>query len=160
MTTESPRATRDTGFRALVRAAAVSTALGLALTLLAALARGSDAAWGALVGTVLVVAVFAFGSFAVNLVATVMPAAALLFALLTYTLQVLAMGMVFVGLTRSGLLDDSIDRRWLAGTVIAGTVAWLGVHIVLETSRRIPVYDLPDPDVAVGAIRPPRGSAG
>lgn len=142
MTTESARAPRDTGSRALVRAAAVSTVLGLLLAVVAALTGGSAAALGALVGTVLVVSVFAFGSLAVNLVATVMPAAALMVALLTYTLQVVVMGLAFVALNGSGLLDDQIDRAWLAGTVIAGTLAWLVAHIVLATTRRIPVYDL------------------
>ena len=46
--------------------------------------------------------VFGFGSFVVNTVAALMPTAALLVALLTYTLQVVAMGLVFVALSGSG----------------------------------------------------------
>jgi hypothetical protein len=160
MTTEITSAPRDAGFPALVRAAVVSTGLGLVLVLVAALASGSAAAWGALVGTLLVVGVFAFGSFGVNLVARVMPTAALMFALLTYTLQVVVMGVVFAGLSRSGLLDDEIDRNWLAGTVIAGTVAWLAVHVLVATTRRIPVYDLPGRDLTAGGGHPSRGGAG
>ncbi|GAB3196433.1 hypothetical protein GCM10027062_05660 [Nocardioides hungaricus] len=159
MTTETARAPRDPGTRALVRAALVSAAVGLMLTLVAALGRGSAAAWGALVGTLLVVAVFAFGSFSVNLVATVLPSAALLVALLTYTLQVVVMGLVFVGLSGSGLLDGDLDRRWLAGSVIAGTVAWLAVQIGVATTRRIPAYDLPERDLARLGIRRGEGSA-
>ncbi len=151
MTTATATTPRDPGFRALVRAALVTILVGLAITLVAALTAGSDAAWGALVGTVLVAGVFGFGSFTVNLVATVVPAAALLVALLTYVLQVLVMGLVFVGLNRSGLLDEAIDRAWVGGTVIAGTIAWLAVQVVVATTRRIPVYDLPEQAPATAA---------
>ena len=59
-----------------------------------------------------------------------MPAASLLVALLTYTLQLLVLALVLAGLNRSGLLDDALDRRWLAAAVIAGTVAWMVAQIV------------------------------
>ena len=104
--------------------------------------RGSDAALGALAGTGFVVAVFAFGSFAVQAVAQVMPAASLLFALLTYTLQVVVMALVFAALTDSGVLDGALDRHWFAGTIIAGAAGWLVGQVVLTTRARIPVYDL------------------
>lgn len=160
MTTESATPPRDTGTLVLVRAALATTVVGLVITLVAALAVGSAAAWGALVGTALVVLVFGFGALTVNLVATVMPAAALLVALLTYALQVAVMALVFAGLSRSGLLDSTIDRGWLAGTVIAGTAAWLVVQVVLATTRRIPVYELPaEPLATAGAARPEGGAA-
>jgi ATP synthase protein I len=71
-----------------------------------------------------------------------MPAASLLVALLTYTLQVLAMGLAFAAISRSGALDESLDRAWLAAAVIAGTAGWLVLQIVLATRVRIPVYEL------------------
>ncbi len=40
---------------------------------------------------------------------------------MTYTLQVVLLAALFLGLSDSGLLDESLDRRWLAGTIIAGT---------------------------------------
>ena len=49
------------------------------------------------------------------------PPRALLVALLTYTLQVVLLGAGLRGLRRSGLLDDTLDRRWLGGAVIAAT---------------------------------------
>ena len=163
MTTATATTPRDPGFRALVRAALVTVAVGLTITILAAITAGSEAAWGALVGTALVAGVFGFGSFTVNLVATVVPAAALLVALLTYVLQVLVMGLVFAGLSGSGLLDETIDRTWVGGTVIAGTVAWLAVQVLVATTRRIPVYELPEPapamTAATGARRPEGGEA-
>lgn len=144
MTTETRTAPRDRGTVALVRTAVATLVLGLLVALAGALTSGSAAAYGALVGTLIVVGVFGFGTFSVNAVATLLPNAALMFALLTYTLQVLAMALVFAALSGSGLLDETISREWLGGTVIAGTLVWLTVQVVLSTSRRIPIYDLPE----------------
>ena len=146
MTTETPRtgqADRDSGVSVLVGAGAAALVLGLAATVVGAVASGSEAALGALVGTLLVVGVLGFGSFVVNVVAGLMPAAALMVAMLTYTLQVVLMGVVFAALSGSGLLDSTVDRGWLAGAVIGGTAIWLVSQVVLTTRRRIPVYELP-----------------
>jgi ATP synthase protein I len=142
MTTETNQVTRYQGSRVLLGATAGSLVAGLGLTVVGALSAGSSAASGALVGTALAVLVFAGGSFVVDEVARVMPAASLLVALLTYTLQVLAMGLAFAALSRSGALDESLDRTWLAGAVIAGTAGWLVLQVVLATRVRIPVYEL------------------
>lgn len=142
MTTETNQVTRNQGSRVLLGATAGSLAAGLAIAGVGALASGSPAGVGALIGTALVVLVFAGGSFVVDEVARLMPAAALLVALLTYTLQVLAMGLAFVAISGSGLLDATADRGWLAGAVIAGTAGWLVLQIALATRQRIPVYDL------------------
>lgn len=152
MTTEA-RPVPDWGTAVLVRTACATTLLGLLAALLGALVSGSAAAYGALAGTVLVVGVFGFGTFTVNAVAAVLPTASLLVAVLTYTLQVVAMGLAFVILAESGALDDTLDRTWLGGTVIAGTMVWLGVQIALSTSRRIPTYDLqlPGPGKSSGS---------
>ncbi len=94
---------------------------------------GSSAAYAALVGTALVLAVLGFGSTVVNTVAGLMPAASLMVALLTYVLQVVLMALVFAALSGSGLLDDTLDREWLAGVVIGGTFVWLTAQVVLTT---------------------------
>lgn len=152
MTTAARQAPRW-GTAVLVRTTAAATVLGLAASALGALVSGSAAAYGALVGTVLVVGVFSFGTFTVNAVAAVLPTASLLVAVMTYTLQVVAMALAFAVLSGSGALDETLDRVWLGGTVIAGTVVWLVVQIVLSTSRRIPIYDveLPASDEATVA---------
>ena len=144
MTTEPTLVTHRPGPSVLARAALASSALGAAAVVAGALVQGSPAAYGAAVGTLVVVGVFGFGSFVVDTVATLMPTAALLVALLTYTLQVVAMGLVFVALSGSGLLGDELDREWLAGTVIAGTAVWVLCQIVLTMRARIPIYDLPE----------------
>lgn len=145
MTTETARRAPGTASGAwgpLLAAAAVALVCGLVATVLGAVTTGSAAAFGALAGTGLVLAVFVFGSVAVQAVAQVMPNASLLFALLTYTLQVVAMALVFVALTRSGALDGPLDRHWFAGTIIGGAAGWVVGQVVLTTRARIPAYDL------------------
>jgi ATP synthase protein I len=144
MTTERALASRRTGSSVLARAALASMALGVVAVVTGALSVGSSAAYGAAIGALLVVGVFGFGSFVVNTVAALMPTAALLVAMLTYTLQVVAMGLVFVALSRSGLLDETLDRAWLAGVVIAGTLVWVVSQIALTMRTRIAIYDLPE----------------
>lgn len=150
-TQEAGPVTRSAGVTALVGATVAALVAGLVVSLVGALASGEPAAYGALVGTGFVVAIFAFGAFGVNVVATVMPAASLLFAMVTYTLQVVLMALVFVALSRSGALDSTLDREWLAGAVIAGAACWLLGQIVGATRARIPVYDLPSGAAATGA---------
>lgn len=148
MTTESKQAPRGTSapgsVTVLLGAAVAAVLIGLALTLVGGVTSGTAAAFGALAGSLLAVGVFALGSVTVNVVAGLMPSASLLVALLTYTLQVVLMGLVLVGLSGSGLLDGTLDRAWLAAGIIAGTLVWLVAQVVLTARVRIPAYDLPD----------------
>jgi ATP synthase protein I len=144
MTTERALVTRRTGSSVLTRAAMASMGLGVVAVVAGSLVEGAPTAYGAAIGALIVLGVFGFGSFVVNTVAALMPTAALLVALLTYTLQVVAMGLVFVALSGSGLLGDTLDREWLAGTVIAGTLVWVVCQIVLTMRARIAIYDLPE----------------
>ena len=128
-------------------------------TLLGAIASGSTAAYGALSGAALALGVFMVGSFSVDAVARVMPSASLLVAMLTYTLQVVVMAIAFVALNRSGLLDETLDRRWLATGVIAVTVTWLVGQVWLTSRARIPIYDLPASPVSGGAGDRPEAGA-
>ncbi len=139
-TAPAPSPAGFAGARLLMRAGAASLAVGLVAILVAALMGGRDAAAGAAVGVVLVLLVFGGGALMVDLVAGVLPTASLLIALLTYTLQVVLMGLVFLVLTRSGALDDTLDRAWLGGAVIVGTFAWLACQVTLATRARIPAF--------------------
>lgn len=143
-TTATPRTTRTGSASALLGAGLAVAATGGVATVLGALVSGSSAAYGAVVGTLMVVAVLGLGSMVVNVIAGAMPSAALLVALLTYTLQVVMMGLLFAVLAESGALDGTLDAQWLGGTVIVGTLLWLAIQIVLTTRLRIPVYDLPE----------------
>jgi ATP synthase protein I len=147
LTTDTAKLPRTGGAPAgrgpLVVAAAVSTGVGLVLVVAGALVEGSAASYGALLGTAIAVVVFSFGAFTVDAVARLLPVASLMVALLTYTLQVVLMALVFVGLSGSGLLDDTISRPWLGGAIIAGALVWSAVQIRATTTARIPVYELP-----------------
>lgn len=144
MTTESKHTTRNPGPRVLFGAMAAGAIAGLVAALAGAVLEGSSAAAGALVGTAVVIGVFAFGSFAVEVVARVMPALSLLVALLTYTLQLVLMVVVLFALSESGMLGESLDPMWLLGAVILGTAGWMAAQVVINTRLRLPVYDLKD----------------
>jgi ATP synthase protein I len=127
----------------VVRLALTATlSVGLVLGLVAGFTGGAPAVVGVAIGTLMVCLFFGLGAIVLDVVATLAPAASLLIALLTYTLQVVLIGLVFVGLKRSGLLEGSIDPRWLGGAVIAGTLAWLAAQVFATTRLRIPAYDL------------------
>lgn len=127
----------------LVVAAVATGALGGLLAVVGALASGSGAAYGVLVGTAIALGVFAFGAFAVDAVARLMPVASLLVALVTYTFQVVLMALVFVAVNRSGLLDSTLDREWLGGAIIVGALTWSFVQIGATTRARIPAFEEP-----------------
>lgn len=137
----------------VVRAALVTTlSLGLVAALVGFAVAGTPALLGVLVGTAMVCTFFAVGAVVLDVVAALAPATSLLVALLTYTLKVVLIGLVFVALTRSGLMEHDIDARWLGGTVIAGTLAWLVAQVVASTRVRIPVYELGVPKRSAEAL--------
>jgi len=154
MTTETRVTNRDkvrfTGVSVLVKATVAALGAGLVVVALAAIIEGGRAIPSALIGTVIVVAVFAFGAFVVNAVAGLLPAASLLVALLTYTLQVVLMALVFVALSTTGGPGDDLERGWLGAAVIAGTAGWLVAQLTLATRLRLPAYDLPARDASEG----------
>jgi ATP synthase protein I len=140
--TRSRTTTRQNGVRVLLTGAAATVSLGLVAAVVSWLLAGSAAGLGALVGVTLIVVVATGGTLMVNAVAGVMPTASLLVALLTYTLQLLVLLLAFVWLERSGLLADTLDRGWLGGAVVGGTVLWLATLVRLTFRARIPTYDL------------------
>ena len=157
MTTATKQAPRVTGTRTLVVTMVVVDVVVVAVAVLAALVSGRDAAVAALVGGLIAAVVLFTGTVVVNLVASLVPAAAMLVALLTYLLQVGVLAVVFVGLSGSPLADDETSRTWLGVAVIAATLAWLIAQVLVSTRARIPVYDLPDrtADQGTGQPRPP-----
>jgi len=121
-----------------------------------AVVEGSAAAWGVVVGALLLVGFYVFGLVTMQVVAALAPALSLLVALLTYTVQVAVLGVVFLALHRSGALEESVDRQWLGTTVILGTLAWTALLVRSATSQRIPHYHTPD-DLAKSRERPSSG---
>jgi ATP synthase protein I len=121
----------------------ITLVAGLAAAVAAALARGGPGVWGVVVGVALLAGFFLFGLVTMQVAAALTPTASLLLALLTYTLQVVLLGLAFVVLQRSGLLDTSIDRRWLSGTVVVGTLVWTVMLVRGAVRQRIPLYHTP-----------------
>ncbi len=156
MTTETSRTRTPTpvgGAGALGRILTLAGGSALALTALtvglAGLAGGRAGAYGALVGALMALGVFAFGTVVVQVTARLVPATALLVALVTFVLQALVMALAFWRLDRSGLLtgpggDGTLDRVWLAIALIVGTLAWSVGQILVVTRSRQPLYDLPE----------------
>jgi len=118
----------------------LTSVLGAGAVLVGALTAGQPAAVGAAVGVGLLVGFYLFGLVTVQVAAAVAPAVSLLVALLTYTLQVVLLGLVFVAMQRSGALDGSVDRRWLSGTVVVGTLLWTAALVRGAVTQRIPHY--------------------
>lgn len=138
-----------------IRLAGLGTlALAVVLITLGALLSGGSAALGASIGCAMVLVFFGLGSLTMDVVATVSPPASLLVALLTYTLQVVAVGVVFLALDASDALGSSVHAGWLAGSVIAATFGWLAAQTVAATRSRQPIYDLPAPEPAHVVDRP------
>jgi hypothetical protein len=155
MTTASP--SRRTP--PLVLAAVSAGLLGVALAGAGALTQGTAAAYGALVGTLVAVGVFAFGAFAVDAVARLMPVASLLVAMVTYTFQVVVMALVFVAVNRAGLLESTLDREWLGGAIILGALTWSFVQVWATSSARIPAFEDPAARPGDDAVEAPAHAA-
>lgn len=158
--TTAPRAPRTgqrpgVAGRAVAVAGLVTLVVGAGLALAGALSAGTPAAAGAGVGLLMVLVFFGLGAVVLDTVAGIAPSLSLLVALLTYTLQVVLVGLVFVGLSRSGLLGSELDADWLGVTVIVATLTWLAAQVVTTVRTRRPVYDLPP-----SAPQPPSDEAG
>jgi ATP synthase protein I len=131
MTTETLRQQPSLRVPGVGRALLVTVVLALCAAVLALLTAGTPQLLGALGGAGLVACFFVFGMVNAGVAAAFAPRVALVVALLTYTLQVVALGLVLVAVSRSELTPDRLDVRWLAGTVIAGALGWT-VALVLD----------------------------
>lgn len=122
--------TTSTLTRQLASAAAAASAAAVVVVVLGAVLGGRTGAAGALVGGGVTLAVFAFGAVSVGLAARIHPRGALAVALVTYLLQVVLLVAFFAGLSRSGLLDETLHRGWLAVAVVAVTLTWSALQVV------------------------------
>jgi hypothetical protein len=142
MTTESMQVTRR-GASPLLGAGVAGALAVVVLAVVGGVVDGAPGVTGALVGGGLTLAVFALGVGLVDVAARVLPAASLMVALLTYTLQLLVLAIAGVVLDRSGLAGDEVSRGWFAAGVIAVTVLWLLGQVVAATRQRIPAFEEP-----------------
>ena len=142
MTTESKPGTR-TGLSPLLGAMGSGAVAVLVVVVVALLTDGRPAVVGAASGGALTLAVFASGIGVVGLVARMMPAASLLVALMTYTLQLLVLALCLAAIERADVSAETLSRGWFVAGVIAVTVLWMAGQVVAATRQRIPVYDTP-----------------
>ena len=141
MTTAPPSFRPRSGGALVVGAALGAVLVGVVVVILGFTLSGPAAGWGATIGAAMAAGIFLFGTVIVHAIAQVMPAASLIVALLTYTLQLLMLIVAFVVLDRSGLVGHELSAEWLVGGVIGVTLAWTAGQILLFTRARIPVYD-------------------
>ncbi len=141
------------GLRHMVGAAGFSLMAGLVVAAIAAGFDGPGSAAAAAAGVLIALGVMCLGTATVHLVSAVMPAASMLVALLTYTLQVVLLLVVFASLDRVGDFAAQPARTWLAVGVIVVALAWTFAHLVIATRARIPTYDLTRGNTALDPTR-------
>ena len=125
------------------------TSAASALVAVAALVvTGADAGLAAVLGGLLVVAVFSFGVVTLAWVVRMLPTASLVVALVTYATQLALVLLVVLAIADAEIFAEAPVRGWLAAALVAATTTWGVAHLWLASHQRIPVYDLPDPGVS------------
>ncbi len=151
MTTEARTTTpqgRPYGVAALGVAVLAGSGAGVLVAALGAAIGGGAGATGALVGAGVTLLVLATGFAVVDLVAGLMPAASIVVALLTYTLQMVVLAALLVVLRESDGVGATLTPEWFAAGVIAVAASWTVCLVVHATRARVPLYDLPAAGVA------------
>ena len=157
----TPSGPGGTGILPALLVTALLTSAGVVV---AGFSGGSSAAYGVLVGAVAVVVVFSFGMAVTHAAAALSPAMSLLVALLTYLLQLVLLVVVLTSLERSGLLGATLDREWIGGTIIVGTLVWSWALVRAATRRTALYHSSADEVESTGSTsvtdRPGGGTAG
>lgn len=155
MTTETPPPTRTpvrgaSGgpvLRVLPKVVLGVVATTAVVVLAAVVVTGPDAALAAAVAGLLVIGVFSFGVLTLAWVVRLLPAASLVVALVTYAAQLALVLVVVMAIADAEAFAAPAVRGWLAGALVVATTTWVVAHLWLASRQRIPVYDLPDPEV-------------
>jgi ATP synthase protein I len=150
--------TRPYGAAALQVAVVGAVLVTLPLALAGGLVGDRAGLLGVAAGAGLALVVLATGLVVVDLVATVLPAASMLVALLTYTLEVVALGALLLAFSRADGLAETLAPRWLGAGLVAVALAWTVALVVHATRARVPVYDLPTDSPAGSPAGAARGS--
>lgn len=153
-TTAASRTARPQGAAMLRVAVAAGVAVGAVVALLGGLLGGSTGLLGAAAGAGVTLLVLAGGFAVVDLVSSLRPAASMVFALATYTLQIVLLAVVLGVLRSIDDVDSTLEPAWFAGGVIAVALAWTVCLVWHAMHARVPLYDLPD-SVTAGS---PEGS--
>jgi len=134
--------TSDSPLAPLVRLALVpSVVAGLACAAVGAGTAGSEAMWGAVLGTLLATGFFWFGQVVLHSLRRITPGLYLVVGLLTYTLQVVALLAVFASFRRGEGWAEYVSGTALGVTVIVCTAIWTVGLVVASRFSREPLYD-------------------
>ena len=143
-TTTQSRKARPYGVAALGVAVLAGSAAGVVASGLGLVLDDSAAALGALLGAGVTLLVLATGFAVVDLVSGLMPAASLMVAVLTYTLQLTVLGLLLAALRGADDIEQTLAPTWFAGGVIAVAMTWTVCLVVHAMRTRMPLYDLPE----------------
>lgn len=98
---------------------------GAVLAIAGAIASGSRAAWGSVIGTMIVGLFFTVSAVVIAKAGRRNPKLVLSAALGTYVVKIVALGAVLVTIPA----DGAIDTHWMAGAVGLGLLAWMAAHL-------------------------------
>lgn len=143
-TTASSRRARPYGVAALGAAVLATSVAGVVVAVLGAVFDGSAGLIGGLAGAGVVLLVLASGFAVVDLVSGLMPSFSMIFALMTYSFQVLLLAGLLTVLRSADGIEDTLTPGWFAGGVIAVALAWTVCLVWHALHARVPLYDLPD----------------
>ena len=138
--------TESDAFTELLRGSFVPTAVVGLGAVVVAVFSGPKAAWSAALGAVLVLAFFTISLLAMKRTANLAPTAVMLVVLVTYTLKILALGVVMVLLR---------DAAWVSGyavgvTITVCTLVWL--YFEMRAYKRLRIFAFTPPEAP-----PPEG---
>lgn len=119
----------------------LTSLVGVAISIGGAVLAGPTGLWGALAGSLIVLAFFSSSAFVLTRTQRLDPALTLLVALTLYLGKVLALLAVLVLLDSLGLLGDPLHRMALALAIVACTLTWSTAEVVTAMRRRQPIYD-------------------
>lgn len=145
---EQPDVTESDAFTELLRGSFLPTAVVGLLAVVVGMFSGPKAAWSAALGAVLVLAFFTVSLLAMKRTAHLAPTAVMLVVMVTYTVKILALGLVMVVLR---------DAAWVSGyavgvTITVCTLVWL--YFEMRAYKRLRIFAFsPQDDTQPGGGR-------
>ena len=112
----------------------VTAAVGILMTIIGAVTRGSSAFLGGFLGAIVVVSFFGVGQYVITRVLERNPQIAMTTALLVYVLQILVLLVLLLVLRDASWLDG----RWFGFTVFFGVIAWTFASLIDYLRHRPP----------------------
>jgi ATP synthase protein I len=103
----------------------LTSAAGVAATVLGAVLGGGTAALGAALGAIIAIGFFAAGQYAVTRLLNSHAEMALSGAMLIYLAQILVL-FLLIALLKG---QEWLDVKWFAGTILLCTFVWLGAQL-------------------------------